>query len=256
MYFFWVFRTFAQDPDTALINHLVRNNLEIEHHTYLFDRFSKDSQNEMLLQYRSRFYLLTQNDSLFIEQYIRNKSYGLRDTCLIKLATAQYLNPLHFGHKLWFEELNTSEVMVYSSAEYYTFRKAWYSEDTVMTDLPLAIQDSYIAYLKYRDRKPWRAAIYSAIVPGSGKLYAGHKKAFLPNFLTHVAVGFQAGEAISKHGLRSAISIVNLSIFAFYYASNIYGSARAVKTKQKEYRNQFLIEASEYYDSKCNCYLY
>jgi hypothetical protein len=246
----------AQFPDTSFIHHLVNYNLEAEHNQYLFHNKQTEGDTLLLLKYRSRFLFHTQSDSLFILQYQHNQPYGLSDTALIKSANAHFLNPLNTQHKTWFGALNKDETLVLNSPEYSLFQRVWTSSDTSRTGIPFTLQDSYAHYLKYRDKKPWKAALYSAIIPGTGKLYAGHKGAFLPNFLMHAAMGFQTGESIAKNGIKSAISIVNISVFAFYYASNIYGSSRAVKTKQREYRNQFLIEASEYYDSICDCDLY
>jgi hypothetical protein len=91
--------------------------------------------------------------------------------------------------------------------------------------------------MKYRDRmashkkkSPLVAGLMSAIVPGTGKFYAGYRgqavSAFIPSFI----FGAVAVENYLKGGLRSPQFIIAAGLFSIYYIGNIWGSVVSVRT--------------------------
>ncbi len=90
---------------------------------------------------------------------------------------------------------------------------------------------------QHRPKKPWLAGAMSAVIPGSGKFYAGKKGEGVANFLGTVSFGAIAWENYRKLGLKNAKTIIFGGIFAATYVSNIYGSAMSVKIQETEYQN-------------------
>jgi len=66
----------------------------------------------------------------------------------------------------------------------------------------------------------------------------------------------QLTESISKGGIKHPLSIVNLALGGFFYLSNIAGTIHDVKVRKRELRDEFLINASRYYETLCDCNLY
>ncbi len=89
----------------------------------------------------------------------------------------------------------------------------------------------------YKKRSPFVAGLYSAIIPGSGKIYAGKKKQGIAAFFPVLASGLLAWEALNKSGIKSTRFILMGSVFGVFYIGNIWGSVAAVKIRDQEINN-------------------
>lgn len=94
------------------------------------------------------------------------------------------------------------------------------------------------AILRQKNKKPWKAAVLSAAVPGLGKLYAGKPGQGIASFLQCLVMGLQAYEGLRKDGPGSARFLIFSSLFSVFYAGNIWGSAFAVQIKKKEFNDR------------------
>ena len=107
--------------------------------------------------------------------------------------------------------------------------------------------DVYLKGLRsYKTKSPLLAGVYSAVLPGAGKFYAGKKRQGIAAFLPIVSLGAVAYEAYRKAGAGSARFIAFGSLFSVFYIGNIWGSVMTVKIKKKEfyrtYDNQILFD--------------
>lgn len=107
-------------------------------------------------------------------------------------------------------------------------------------DFRLAEAEQYIKQFaeeiqKFPRKSAILAAIMSAVVPGSGKIYAGKTGEGISAFLTVSILALVAGENYFKAGIGAARTMIFGSLFCLSYAANIYGSVYAVKA----YRNEF-----------------
>lgn len=91
----------------------------------------------------------------------------------------------------------------------------------------------------YRKKSPLLAGVYSAVLPGAGKFYAGKKKQGIAAFLPILSLGAITYEAYRKGGIKDARTIVFGSLFSVFYVGNIWGSVLAVKIKQKEFNREY-----------------
>ena len=97
-----------------------------------------------------------------------------------------------------------------------------------------------------KKKSPLLAGIYSAILPGTGKLYCRKKHQFVTSLLTNAAFGFQAYEAGRKDGTNSARFIATGILFSFFYIGNIWGSVLEARNYQLEHYRQFEYEVLDY----------
>jgi hypothetical protein len=94
----------------------------------------------------------------------------------------------------------------------------------------------------YHKKSGFVAGLFSAVIPGTGKVYAGKPHEALTGFVP-VAVNFlQAGEGYYHKQLNSPHFYVFGAIGTMFYVSNIYGSARAVKRKKREFEEKIRID--------------
>jgi len=84
-------------------------------------------------------------------------------------------------------------------------------------------------------RSPLIAGLLSAIIPGSGKFYAGNRGESVATFISTAGIGLVTWENYHKRGPDDFRTIVFGTIFAISYLANIYGSAFSVTIAENEY---------------------
>lgn len=87
----------------------------------------------------------------------------------------------------------------------------------------------------FRPKSPFLAGLLSAIVPGTGKMYAGQLGEGIASFLTVGSLAAITAENWKKNGLLDWRTLTFGAIFSVFYIGNIAGSVISVKI----YRNQF-----------------
>jgi hypothetical protein len=91
--------------------------------------------------------------------------------------------------------------------------------------------------LEIKYKKPYVAAIFSSIVPGSGKIYTKHWKDAIFSFLFVSATSWLTYKSINDNGLDFK-SVAYGSIAVCFYSANIYGSYKSAgKYNQKINQN-------------------
>ena len=86
------------------------------------------------------------------------------------------------------------------------------------------------------------------MIPGLGKLYTGKPRSALMTFVLNCGYAVQTIESSRKLGNRHPLTVINVAAFGIFYLSNIYGSFTSVKDLKKEYKKQFIHDATEYYN--------
>ena len=89
----------------------------------------------------------------------------------------------------------------------------------------------------YRHRSPLLAGAMSAIIPGSGKIYAGDLRSGVSSLLTVGALGLMAWESGNKLGWSDWRTITLTSVFGLFYIADIYGSALSVSVIRQTYED-------------------
>jgi TM2 domain-containing membrane protein YozV len=78
----------------------------------------------------------------------------------------------------------------------------------------------------------------SAIIPGSGKIYAGQLGQGIAAFLQNAIFGLQAYEGLQKDGIKSPRFIIYGGLFTLFYIGNVWGSALSVQIKRREFNEK------------------
>ncbi len=93
------------------------------------------------------------------------------------------------------------------------------------------------------------AGLYSAVLPGMGKLYLGYGQEALSGFVANAALGTQAAESYFRAGPNSARFILSATLFGLFYGGNIWGSIVLAKKQKRDHLKQVDYEIYNYYNS-------
>jgi TM2 domain-containing membrane protein YozV len=83
------------------------------------------------------------------------------------------------------------------------------------------------------------AGFMSAIVPGSGKIYAKRQKDGIISLITILVSSWQAYDGFKKDGIKSVKGWIYSTLSTFFYLGNIYGSIVAVKIHNQQVENKY-----------------
>ncbi|MCX6272257.1 MAG: hypothetical protein NTU44_13785 [Bacteroidetes bacterium] len=110
------------------------------------------------------------------------------------------------------------------SGSYYTLM----NEQKNMKDYARIIQ-------AFRKKSMWKAGLMSAIIPGSGKIYAGKKGEGIVAFLIVTSLGLVTYENFRKDGPLDVKTLFFGGVCSLYYIGNIWGSAYAPRRHNNEF---------------------
>jgi hypothetical protein len=95
---------------------------------------------------------------------------------------------------------------------------------------------------EYQDRKwksPFVAGALSAVLPGSGKWYAGKKGEAFSSFFQVGLTGYMAYENYRNGGFRNPQFYLFGALFSAYYLGNIFGSTLSIHTENRLFDEQY-----------------
>ena len=237
------------------IEYLSENNLKNEHFTYLLTN-ENDSNLDSLEYLKAKFYIQYEEDSLFIDSYFKSVELCNSDTLVMNKASIYFLKSINQYKENWF---NIDTSILESNLSKYIFNLHQCTKIPNLKSLSLIPEKlvlDYKKYYKYSRKSPLLAASLSTLIPGLGQLYIGNVKSFTTRITTQTLLAFQFLESNKKIGLYHPISILNASFFSVFYFVNIIGTYRDTNDKKEEFKNQFLINASNYLSVRTDFPLY
>jgi len=98
-------------------------------------------------------------------------------------------------------------------------------------------------------KRPILAASMSAIVPGSGKVYAGAWKDGLFSVLLIGVTTWQAYRAFDKSGISSGYGWAYGGMAAGFYLGNIWGAAKAARVRNTRFKTQIIRQTNDAMDT-------
>lgn len=227
--FIWAFTSRSQ-VDTNYVKHLIYNDLNFEHRAYLNVLETDYPDSDSIVLYQAKFLISQDSLSTFIQsRYINNPSVQT-DTVLLNNAFVRCLGDDSLYAQ--FQKQLANKQKTYTIEALMLLRDSLVWND-IFQDYP---KEFYNDLLVFEKKKPWKAALYSAAIPNSGKLYNGRQKNFWPGFIFTTGVGLATYEAIERNGLNNWYSWACLSASSVLYLSNIVGTAFDLKTVKKEKR--------------------
>jgi hypothetical protein len=99
------------------------------------------------------------------------------------------------------------------------------------------LNETYLKLKSHKKKSPATAAILSAILPGSGKWYAGNRGQAFTSFFSFALPAAIATEAYIKNGPKSVLFIASSIITSIFYGGSIVGSAYGVKRSEANFNN-------------------
>jgi len=102
-------------------------------------------------------------------------------------------------------------------------------------------------YLQTPGHSPFKAGLYSALIPGLGKYYLGYKRQAAISFVANLLLASQAVESYLKAGVASPRFIITTSVFSVFYVGNIWGSYLMAKKQRRDYLKQLDNEIFDYH---------
>lgn len=148
-------------------------------------------------------------------------------------------------HELRYFELAGIRLLQRDVKAYDSLRKHFTFSSYVMEGEERKMDAYYNKIIHQKRKSPLLAGLYSAVIPGAGKIYAGKKGQGIGAFFPVALLAGLTIEAYNVGGAKSARFITYSALFSLFYAGNIWGSVVAVKVKQREqnnyYDNQILL---------------
>lgn len=131
-------------------------------------------------------------------------------------------------------QMGASYLLKRDTAAFNDIAASYSYEGFLMGKAQRELRESLVFYRNMRTPSPALAGIFSTIIPGTGKIYAGKTGEGVANFLFCTIFGLQAWEAYRKEGLKSPYFIVYGGAFSVYYLANIFGSVISAKRVKKK----------------------
>ena len=110
------------------------------------------------------------------------------------------------------------------SGSYYQFAK----QETQLQELKISL-------LEHNYKSPFLAGVMSAIIPGSGKIYAGKVGQGIATIMATTIMGIQTYESHRKDGANSPRFIIYASLLSSFYIANVWGSVISVNVRKREF---------------------
>lgn len=201
-----------------------------------------DSSKKALFKISRDFNFSGKNNQLYISLLIVNKEYGIAKELFSfrkNLALPEvYRSETDLSLKILTKELPKND------STYNT---------SVISPTILELKNRYDRQPHY---SPLLSGVYSAVIPGLGKLYVGNKYQAITAFIANALLASQTAESYIKAGASSPRFIITASIFGIFYAGNIWGSVLLAKKKKNDYLTQIDYEIFDYYRADINKFNY
>jgi len=104
------------------------------------------------------------------------------------------------------------------------------------------LKASYQEGISLSRRSPLLSSIFSAIVPGAGKMYCGRYIDGLTSFVLIGTAAWQASSGFQDQGSRSQRGWIYATLGGILWVGNIYGSSVAAKIYNREQTDGFLTK--------------
>ncbi len=183
--------------------------------------------------YKSRFY-----------SYLEKMEKAELDSALAILDSTYESSNHEINQLLLFEKAGIGVLKKNKEAYYSTSRKFNSDHDVLRAEQQTLLSTAPL-YLNMKRKSPVVAGTLSAIVPGSGKFYAGNRAQGLAALIRVAALGGIVYENWRNHGLTHPQTLIFGGLFSVFYVGNIWGSVLSVQTvwneKQLEQKHNITV---------------
>ena len=197
---------------------------------YSLKQLSSSSESFQNVTKESTFYHKSQFFAAY--NYAHTKNYA---------SAKQVLQQIELDNKL--DQLRQFEYsgIALLERDFEAYENKRIKSDAILPALQTEVANLNKLHSTIMNRKPkkmWLAGLMSAIVPGSGKIYAGKTGEGIASMLMVTSTGLVTWENHRKLGLKNFKTILFGSIFTVFYVGNIYGSVFSVKISNEEFNHE------------------
>jgi hypothetical protein len=221
--------------------------------------FNTRQFNLAIEEYERALFQNNSNDSVIVELVKSYREAGKLNSHISRFDTIRVNN---IGTREIINiEIAKALIASYDHTQAGSWMKSHQINDSIKTDLILAnhliAQDFKNAFLhlsvsspntlysslvteanNLHFKKPWIAGSMSAIIPGTGKVYAGEWKDGLFSFVIITSTAFQAYRGFSRKGTNSVYGWAMGTLCLGFYSGNIYGACKSVKVFNKRLKDK------------------
>ena len=138
----------------------------------------------------------------------------------------------------------------------YLMQKRWDDASRLFNQfdlqkLPLDSRETLPIYRKYAEegknlpaKSPMLAGLFSAIVPGTGKIYAGRPNDAVFTLVVLGLTGWQTYDGFHRDATKSTKGWIFGTLSGLFYLGNVYGSVVATQVHNREIEEDFLVKIS------------
>lgn len=238
---------------------------------YLADKEATDEATFVLQAIDRQTLTTAQRDSLaylsgWLDYSAKSLDEASRQLLTVSLASPFYLKSQYFGayclafqnqrdsagavlHRLPGSDSTLRELRAFERAGLALLQRQYARYDTLRQQFTYSSYalsaeetrlDAYRRELQAQKRRsPALAGLMSAVVPGSGKMYAGKARQGVASFLPVLMLGLLTWEGYRKDGPTSLRFLGFGSLFTVFYVGNIWGSTLAVKVRRDEFNRVY-----------------
>jgi hypothetical protein len=252
---------YSQSIQTNFAFHLINKKNFDDAITYLNFRNQVIQKDTFYYLKAFSFYELKKVDSvLFCTNNVSKSSPYYSKSLLLRSLHYMYLKKYELmKNELEFYSNNTNDEYNYNLYKlelsgYYLLKRDLKNFDSIINLVNYGIltnnKDNLVVLRnkihKHKNKSPWLAGIFSAVLPGSGKFYTGYKNSALSSFASCFFTAGMAAESFYRCGsFRSPSGIFFSVFFLFFYSGNIVGSVFSAKkynqTFNKKINNEIYI---------------
>ena len=177
--------------------------------------------------------------------YLKSKYFQASDNIFLNRTSEakQIINNIDNGNDTLLYKLKGFELAGIALLEHNLQEFQRQSSEFCYDYFPLAEEEKNMGeyskiLFKKRKKSPLLAGMMSAVIPGSGKMYAGYRGQGISAFFLIGMLGGVVAESYIKDGYKSPQFIAFGSLFTLFYVGNILGSTLSVKIKRNEIHNE------------------
>jgi hypothetical protein len=235
----------------TFLEYLIDNKLYVELN-YALKKNSLNLSNDSLAYYQLKSATLQKKIEDISLQFLSGKNLLKRDTFLFQDFTSLLLEqPDSVRRQLFTQTINKEQDSI--STLYAKINNSIDSFKVIkVSELPNELNEKFIRYAKFQNKKPIIAAGLSILFPGLGKRYINKKHSFRFIVLSQSIFGLKMGEAIYRLGLLHPYTFLTGGVFLLYYGSSVVGSYYDCIEVQKEQKKIYINHAKDYINHTTN----
>jgi putative component of membrane protein insertase Oxa1/YidC/SpoIIIJ protein YidD len=194
-----------------------------------FIRYMKEN-NERLKIHKS---ILSEMKILLSKSYYHLGNFQ-HATSILEIANVSENDKLYDDYKFILGVCYAKLFQWDESLENFSAIRSSYNQSEIVKTIKVSLTDIG----DFPKRTPWVAGTFSAVLPGSGYLYAGRPQTAITSFIVNALLAWSVRDAIrhKSYGLTATFGFFGLG----WYFGNIIGSINAVNEYNYQVKNNYV----------------